>query len=131
MIIIANQLIAHLTKQNKMTSKGKDPCFNQLIIKFSQSMSLQYQKVKQILKYLNYNRDQCSTTFLDFLQEFKDCSILITLRRYSYYNQLHQDVILVSDLRAYLVEGDSFDPVSCVRLASQDEIENYFFEISR
>ena len=108
--------------------------FNQLITKiWSLSMSFQYSNVKKILNYLNSpNRNQCSKKFLDFLLNFNECSILITLKRYSYLNQLHRDIILVSDLRQYIIEGNTNSDLICsANLSSQEEIEEYFEEISR
>lgn len=95
-------------------------------------MSLQYQKVKQVLKYLNSsNREQNCGKFLEFLQDFSRCPILITVKRYSYLNQLHQDIILVSDLREYIIQGDTSDPIFSAHLSNQIEIEDYFEKISR
>ena len=91
-------------------------------------MSMQYQKVKQILQYLNSGKDQLSENFLNFLQEFKNCEILISVKRFSYYNQLHQDTILVKDLYDYLTLGDKTDPICTANLANQQETDYYYFE---
>ena len=95
---------------------------------FDKSMSMQYQKVKQILQYLNSGKDQLSENFLNFLQEFKNCEILISVKRFSYYNQLHQDTILVKDLYDYLTLGDKTDPIFTANLANQQETDYYYFE---
>ena len=87
--------------------------------------------MKQILKYLNSSKDQLTENFLNFLQQFKNCEILISVRRFSYYNQLLQDTILLKDLYKYIILGDKTDSIYIANLATQKDIENYFFEISR